>query len=281
MELKYYGTAAAGGIPEMFCSCRVCNEARINRGKDMRTRSQATIDDKLCLDFSVDSYLHTLYGGFDVRKIKHILVTHAHYDHFLHQEFFSRAEGMTEPCRIYVSEGSSEKLMEVIERREAAIKSGKKIKTTDFELDVHIIKPFEPFEISGYKVTPLEAHHGKGVDPLVYIIESDGKSLLWAHDTGLLPKSTIDYLRDCNITFDCISLDCTLGRGEYITPSHMDIERCAQTVNILKEMGRVNSQTRVLISHISHLLHRTHDELVREASEFGMEVAYDGMKVII
>ena len=46
MKIKYYGTSAGAGIPEIFCNCRVCNYARENKGKDIRTRSQAVIDEK-------------------------------------------------------------------------------------------------------------------------------------------------------------------------------------------------------------------------------------------
>lgn len=28
MKIKYYGTGTSGAIPEMFCSCRVCEYAR-------------------------------------------------------------------------------------------------------------------------------------------------------------------------------------------------------------------------------------------------------------
>lgn len=36
MKIKYYGTGTSGAIPEMFCSCRVCEYARSHGGKDIR-----------------------------------------------------------------------------------------------------------------------------------------------------------------------------------------------------------------------------------------------------
>ena len=47
MKLKYLGTAAAEGIPAMFCECNNCKEARRRGGRDLRTRSQALIDGKV------------------------------------------------------------------------------------------------------------------------------------------------------------------------------------------------------------------------------------------
>lgn len=39
MKIKYYGTGTSGAIPEMFCSCRVCEYARSHGGKEIRSRS--------------------------------------------------------------------------------------------------------------------------------------------------------------------------------------------------------------------------------------------------
>ena len=61
MKLKYYGTGGGAGIPEIFCDCRVCRHAREVGGKDIRTRSQAVIDDKISIDFPVDTFFIRLF----------------------------------------------------------------------------------------------------------------------------------------------------------------------------------------------------------------------------
>ena len=47
MKITYLGTAAAEAIPALFCNCEWCRRAAANGGKDVRTRSQALIDDCL------------------------------------------------------------------------------------------------------------------------------------------------------------------------------------------------------------------------------------------
>ncbi len=47
MKIKYLGTAAAEGIPAIFCECKICKKARELGGKNIRTRSQALINDDL------------------------------------------------------------------------------------------------------------------------------------------------------------------------------------------------------------------------------------------
>ena len=82
MKFTYLGTAAAEGFPAIFCNCKFCNRARQIGGKNIRTRSQALINDDFLLDIPSDTYAHSL--NFDVRldKIKYLLITHSHSDHF-------------------------------------------------------------------------------------------------------------------------------------------------------------------------------------------------------
>ena len=87
MKFRYLGTAAAEGFPAVFCNCEYCNVARKTGGKNIRTRSQAVIDDDLLIDFPPDTYSHALLTGLNLGKIKHLLVTHSHMDHFFPQEF--------------------------------------------------------------------------------------------------------------------------------------------------------------------------------------------------
>ena len=51
MKLKYLGTAAAEGYPAMFCDCENCRKAWIEKGRNIRRRSQAITDSELPIDF--------------------------------------------------------------------------------------------------------------------------------------------------------------------------------------------------------------------------------------
>ena len=95
VKITYYGTGDGYGIPEPFCSCRLCSYARAHGGKDIRTRSQATVDD-IMIDCSSDMFAHQAFYGLDMRKYRHILITHGHSDHYAVSE-------MTAPKRTICS----------------------------------------------------------------------------------------------------------------------------------------------------------------------------------
>ncbi len=279
MKITYYGTSAGGGIPEIFCSCRICENARKQKGKDIRTRSQATLDDKISLDYSVDTFLHTVHGGLDMRKIGHILITHAHHDHFMQDDILSRPQGVKEPITFYASALSGESLKEKIDELEDAYNSGRRIRTTDFRVKVETLTPYQPVKILDYTVTPLPANHAPNVGSLIFALQGNGKSVLWGHDTGPLFPEVVDFLKNSGIVFDFVSLDCTLERGKRITKAHMDIDQCRETLDALIENGNATQNTLCAVSHIGHLVALTHDELTELASSMGMIVAYDGMTV--
>ena len=279
MKLKYYGTGAGYGLPEIFCDCRICHHAREVKGRNIRTRSQAVLDDALAIDLSTDTFYHTAFAGLNMQKIHHVIVTHSHHDHFCTNDFFSRARNMTEPVHFYLSEASGKGVRALVDKFEAEIAEGKRDGDAWTRAVVHTLEYFRPTLILSYKVTPLPARHAKNLDSMIFAIESEGKSILWGHDTGKFPEETVEWIRSSGLVFDIVSLDCTLERGKQITPSHMDLDWCIEMADLLRASGNADENTKFVLSHIGHLVRRTHDELTEEAAEASMIVAYDGMEL--
>ena len=118
MKIKIFGTAAAEGFPAMFCECEHCNRARKSGGGNLRTRSQALVDDTLLIDFGPDTLSHTLYGGLDLTKVTDLLITHNHCDHLLTNDFENRKDGYCQiknkkPLNIYATTPAIEKIGEL------------------------------------------------------------------------------------------------------------------------------------------------------------------------
>ena len=177
MKIKFYGTSAGGGIPEIFCYCRVCENARKNGGKDVRTRSQAVIDDCLGIEFPVDTFAHTAYRGLDMRKVRNILITHAHHDHFLIQDVLSRPQGV-DKVNFYMPKDSSGILKELLKEREEAYRSGRMKRTCDFTVAVYDLEHYQTYDVAGYLVTPLRARIMKIWDRL-YILSVKMKNAFY------------------------------------------------------------------------------------------------------
>ncbi|MBE6584837.1 MAG: MBL fold metallo-hydrolase [Ruminococcaceae bacterium] len=275
MKLRYLGTAAAEGIPGLFCNCKVCQNALKVRGKEIKTRSQALVDDRILIDFPPDTYMHVLNYGLDLREINHCIITHSHFDHLFVNDFWCRLEGIAhgvseEPMHIFLTESGYRKA----EQEYGANVDGARLK-------FHKIRPFEPFMIEDYRITPIAANHDKKADPVIFAIERGGKAMLYANDTGILPDESWEYLKKMDVTFDFVSLDCT---GMLLTGwrnGHMDLGTNKEFFEKLCQMGRCDGKTVVYVNHFSHNGLATHEQLVVEAAKYGFGVSFDGLEVEI
>lgn len=275
MELQYLGTAAAEGWPALFCNCAICKHAREIGGRELRTRTQSIVDGTLLIDFPPDTYTHALNYSLQLGKVKHLLVTHSHMDHFFpvelihrHEHFGHHAEGL---LHVYGNEAVEQAFYD------AVLIDRFKVHPLDEAVRFVRLSPFADFMADDYHVIPVPADHDKRETCYIYIIEKGGKRLLYGHDTGLdLSKEA----RDCIFShkYDLISLDATMGKkeaGRY----HMGLPEDILFAEQLREAGCIGEDTVKVVSHFSHNGEMTHAQLEEFAAEHGMIAAYDGMKV--
>ena len=277
MKIKYLGTGASEGFPGLFCKCDVCERARKAGGKNLRTRAQALVDNKLLLDFGPDTNMHAVTGGFDAHNINTCLITHGHSDHLYLEEMHIRKKGFAyadadknapATLHMYASPKTSD-IIRGYDEYESHEECG--------ALKLHEIKAYEKFEAEGFEITPLEANHSVVLDPLIYIIKGE-KCLLYAHDTDYFTDATWEYLEKNKPYFDFVSLDCTGMLIDY-PGSHMGLKGNEEVKERLIKIGCADENTIFVINHFSHNGKLIHDELVPVAQEKGFIVAYDGLEI--
>lgn len=274
MKIRYLGTAAAEGIPAMFCRCETCEKSRKLGGKSIRTRSQAIIDDTLLIDFPADTYMHYLQGWMNLPEIEHCLITHSHSDHLYPEDLVMRknfyAHPFDRPClTLYGTRASARGVWEYL--------------CTEDLIEQNCVKwekivPFQTFEAGSYTVTPLKADHAPALDAVFYIIEKEGKSLLYANDTGYFPEDTWKYLEEHKPYFNMISLDCT-EPDRQLERGHMSLYIDNRVAERLREIGCIDDKTILYCNHFSHNGHMTHPEIEELAKTYGFSVSYDGLEV--
>ena len=271
MKIQYLGTAAAEGWPGIFCNCPVCREAVRRGGKNIRSRSQALVDDSLLIDFPPDSYYHMIQYHVPMAAVQNILLTHAHQDHFYPLDLTMRGNGFSDEVtgilQIYGNELCCEWFGE-------AVRTASPYMELDRRLAFHTITKFQTLNLQGYTITPLPALHDRRQNCLIYLLKKDGKKLLYGNDTGWFPDETWRFLeREGHL--DGVSLDCTMGRQKEGT-NHMGIPDNREVIKRLKLYGCVDSDTKIVITHFYHHGGVLHEELEQEVGTDGWYVAYDG-----
>ena len=56
MKLTFLGTAAAEGMPALWCECPTCAEAKKLGGKEIRRRCSYLLDGDTLIDFGPDAF---------------------------------------------------------------------------------------------------------------------------------------------------------------------------------------------------------------------------------
>ena len=278
MKLKYLGSGGGGGIPELFCSCPVCKNAREKQGKDLCRRSLAMVDDNLVIDLPCDARDSFVAHDVDPTKVAHILITHAHYDHFLAENLLTRPCGAKQ-ADLYISHGSGKKFSQ---RCEDIAKLPTPAALMPFNVPkVHLKHAFERFEVGRYTVTTLDSSHARNLETLNYIIQRESKSILWLHDSGFLTEASRQWLSNKKPYFLLVSMDCALPMGAKASDEHMDLNACVETAKFLQNAGCADEKTQFILSHISHNTKMSHEELFMAAKNFGFRPAFDGETIYI
>lgn len=245
-------------------------------GKDIRTRSQAILDDKILFDLPPDTYMHMLHGGLDLPKIQHLLITHTHQDHFYPEDLLFRSPGYAHevpaPLTLYGNQAMAARMADHV-RANYGDGSWLQGRVTWQKLEA-----FVPVQIEGYTVTPLLAAHDRSEDCYIYLVEKDGQCLLYGNDTGVFPQSSWDYLRGHKLSV--VSLDCTTGKQPEGS-NHMGVADVLKVRERLLDMACGDSNTLFVATHFSHNGHLLHAELEELLAPHGVLVAYDGMSVMV
>jgi len=142
----------------------------------------------------------------------------------------------------------------------------------------HYAEPFIPIGADEYRITPLPALHAPGEECLFYMAEFDGKTLLYAHDTGFFPEQVWEFFSKIHVYFDLVSLDCTVGIHKD-GGNHMGIPDCIDVRKVLQSMNAADDKTLFVLNHFSHNGGLNHDALCDAADKDDFIVAYDGLEV--
>ena len=157
MKIQFWGTAAAEGVPALFCDCDICKKAKKKGGRCNRVRSQLLINDELLVDFGPDTLTNSIKYGFDTASLTDVLITHSHADHYCPNDIAYRRNGFASVLKhstltLHGTKHLEEEFRARVEERAFDNMNG----TVTF----NALAPFVPTRILSYTVTALPARHG-------------------------------------------------------------------------------------------------------------------------
>ena len=291
MQLTFLGTGAASAVPLPFCDCRLCRAARRLRGNDLRARAALLVNDDLMIDFGPDAVPAAQRMGKDLTRVRTLLITHAHGDHFDPGHLVTRAAEYgcqnPPPLLLAASPASLTRLGQWLAREEPGTDLTTPRGRAALGLTVHPVRAGEPFSVGRYTVTGIYSHHAPDCDSRLYIVADGDCAVFYATDTPAFEEDTWQALARTGLRFRVVILDHTYGilpeTGAVGRPArdHMCAADVARAAAAFRARGLLTPDGQVFATHLSHEDMLPHEEMTAYARARGYEVAWDGLTLAL
>ncbi len=278
MELLFLGTGAATAMPLPFCGCPVCTAARKLGGKDLRNRSSLLVDGQMLIDLGPDAVSAAGKFGADFSKIRYLLQTHAHSDHFDPGHLITRHPDYAGFCVTPLSIVASSKTLTAMNRKLRDEEPSADLFAVDFQkalgLSLTSLKHGQSVTLGEYEITALDSGHDPSQEALIFRISKGNSAFLYGTDLLELSPSAWNILKEEPL--DLAILDQTYGEG-CNSGGHLDAEQVAKIANRMRREGILKSGGQIYATHLSHEGNETHQTAEALASAKGYHIAFDGL----
>ena len=295
MKITFMGTSAGEGYPGFFCDCEYCTYARKHGGRNLRLNTSTLIDDDTMLDMNDGTPVTAAALGYSLTRVKRLLVTHFHDDHISPRVLQWRANGGTDENVLAAL--NEEARLEYVSARFTKVdpidiygnrntRHGFMREHPEFfdEPDKHKIRFHEIIEGQCYQsgdieFIPVRANHVSRGFAHSYILKRNGKTLLYALDTGGYDEDMMTLLHAQR--YDAMIMEGTFGAAHTGGDHHMNLWKNIAFRDDMKAQGCISDETPFYLTHMAPHWTPPYDLYKDIAGEKGFIVAYDGMQVEI
>lgn len=257
-------------------------------GRNIRRTSSIHFAENCLIDFPTEIFSQAERFGIDLIQSRLLLVTHSHedhfYPHFMHWRYRAKeAEKMTEVERFLKGMPRQQDLpvLHIFGNSSTynrLISNLDNVPIEDCAIEFTIPELYREYECGGVRFIPMAASHiDRGSElGLIYIVEAEGKTFLYATDSGPYTEKT----RECIAAhkYDAVIMEQTFGyakKGNF----HMDWKHAMEAADFFERKNVWKNSPRIYWTHMSP--HRTppHEDLEKLLTDTDILPAYDGMKI--
>lgn len=270
MKLLICGSAAAEGVPGLFCTCPLCLKALNEGGKDVRSRTAYQLGDTIRIDCGPDMFYHMVKYRLRFDLLQDLVITHNHRDHFYAEDITNRARGMSR-----VPDSS---MLRIIGSSQVIDDCKKFLAPERHKLSLQTVGHGDQLMLSaGVELTVFNANHGAPSSQF-FAFRNENFSLLIANDTGWFPDESWDLIKKHNFKFDAVIADCCYQNIDHAA-GHMGGETFLRVFDELRSLGALKPGAVSVANHFSHNPGMSHEDMCRFFNPRGIEVGFDGMEI--
>ncbi|MFZ1284693.1 MAG: MBL fold metallo-hydrolase [Propionicimonas sp.] len=261
MLVTLLGTGSADGLPNPWCRCPTCADAR--ESGLVRCNTSVLVDGRLLLDCGPETPRQAGRFGHDLTEVEAVAIGHAHHDHL-------------DPSFLLYRSWVDGRPLQVIGPPAVIDHCGQWLDPADTSVTLREVAAGEQVNVAGYSLTALEAQHHAFGKAVLYLVDDGSSRLLYATDTGPFPPRTLAALRGTRL--DAALLEETFGTKTDGGEIHLHLETFGRLVDQLRAIEAVTPTTQVVAIHLSH--HNPPLADLQEAlAEFGALAHPDGTQL--
>ena len=286
--MLFLGTGASELMPNPFCKCELCERIR-QSGETPRKRSAFLFDETICIDFGPDVLAASVQYDAPFYDLKNIFITHTHEDHLLiHNLEVMLAPYHTEhqQIRLWISPKGAA-WIDQYRSCCAPLFRGKCGIDQVIEngwLTICPVTQYQWINCGDFRFFAFETNHqGWAVDEMTlnYVIEKNGKRLLYACDTGLYTEKILDAI--AGFGCDTVVMEGTYGMMQMPRGiGHLDCDQFIENAQTLVQCGAVKPDAKFYMTHINPFQQADHNQLqeyLSGHSDLDIIVARDGLRI--
>ena len=254
-------------------------------GKNLRRAAQAIIFPDILIDFYNTQQLETF--GIAEESIKHLFITHAHWDHLQPLGILGFAAKLPHQLHVYGSHNVIDAL-KFADTYDYNRDDGRfTTRETHADIGYHVLEPQHTYTADDTTVAAVHANHAIDksdnmiMDSLClnYVFERNGKSIFYGLDSSYPFPLAVEYLRQFRV--DAAVFDASYGQWpiDIVRSGHHNLSMLVETIEEFREAGILYDGSILLGSHIAMAEVKPHDDLVDDFAAEGITLAYDGLVV--
>jgi len=296
MKITFLGTSAGESYPAIWCECPNCTYAREHGGKNLRMNTGTMLDQDVLLDLNSCTFYTAARLGISFKPVKTLLVTHPHGDHNTIEPYEWRRGILPEAVGLSFEErqerglgGPAQMDLPMLNIYGNSLSKEKIVGghpdyfdgSKNYQVAFHEIEFGKRYSADHLEFIPVKAFHGP-VDGFAnsFIIERDGKRLLYALDTGGFAEE--DQAIIDAYSYDAVIMEGTFGlskvKGVF---GHQNMWKNIAFRDHLVEKDCITKDTPFYLTHLCPHWTPPYDIYAPMMAEKGFIVAYDGMQVEI